>query len=117
LENEARDRKRPLKVVVSTRERQEIEARAKAAGLSVSAYLRSVGLGHEPKNLFDREAILTLIRLHADQGRLGGLLKLWLSDKKGQGTPSSNVRSVLQQIEGLQMQLAKLVMQEAVKTR
>lgn len=117
MAHEARDRKKPLKVVVSTRERQEIESRAKASGLSVSAYLRSLGLGHEPKNLFDRKAILALIKLHSDQGRLGGLLKLWLSERKGEGASAGNVRSVLQQIEGLQMQLAKLVMQEAAKTR
>jgi hypothetical protein len=117
LEHQARDRKNPLKVVVSAKERKEIEARAQAAGLSVSAYLRTVGLGYEPKNLFDRDAILTLIKLHADQGRLGGLLKLWLSEKRGEGAPPSKVRSVLQQIEGLQIHLAKLVMQEAVKTR
>ena len=41
---ESRDRKRPLKVVVSERERAEIETRAAATGLSVSAYLEISGL-------------------------------------------------------------------------
>ena len=40
----SRDRNRPLKVVVSERERAEIETRAAATGLSVSAYLRNLGL-------------------------------------------------------------------------
>jgi hypothetical protein len=92
-----------------------IEARAKTSGLSSSGFLRALGLGHEPKSVFDREAILELIRLHADQGRLGGLLKLWLSGRKGEGAPAGQVRSVLQQIESLQMQLARLVVQEKVR--
>ena len=36
---ESRDRNRPLKVLVSERERAEIETRAAATGLSVSACL------------------------------------------------------------------------------
>jgi hypothetical protein len=45
---ESRDRNRRLKVVVSHRERAEIETRAAATGLSVSAYLRNLGLGFQP---------------------------------------------------------------------
>jgi hypothetical protein len=55
------------------------------------------------------------VKLHADQGRLGGLLKLWLSEKTGEGAPAKDVRAVLQQIESLQMQIARLVMKETVR--
>ena len=41
---ESRDRNRPLKIFVSERERADIETRAVATGLSVSAYLRNLGL-------------------------------------------------------------------------
>ena len=75
---ESRDRNRPLKVFVSERERAEIETRAAAAGLSVSAYLRNLGLGFLPHSTLDHKAILALLKVNADQGRLGGLLKLWL---------------------------------------
>lgn len=117
MKKPARDRERPLRVVVSTDERKMIKGRADAAGLSVSAYLRTLGLGHEPKSVFDQDAILAMIRLHADQGRLGGLLKLWLSEKPGEGCSKGQVRSVLQQIESLQQQLARLVMKEADKSK
>ncbi len=40
----SRDRNRPLKVLVSEQERAEIETRAAATGLSVSAYLRNLRL-------------------------------------------------------------------------
>ena len=78
---ESRDRNRPLKVVVSERERAEIETRAAATGLSVSAYLRNLGLGFQPQSTMDHEAVLALLKVNADQGRLGGLFKLWLSGK------------------------------------
>jgi hypothetical protein len=89
-----------------------ITERAKALKLSRSEYLRNLGLGYEPKGQFDQDAIRELVKLHADQGRLGGLLKLWLTEKKGEGLSIKNVRSVLQQIETLQMEIAKLVMKE-----
>ena len=76
---ESRDRNRPLKVFVSERERAEIETRAAATGLSVSAYLRNLGLGFQPHSTLDQEALLALLKVNADQGRLGGLFKLWLS--------------------------------------
>ena len=56
--DESRDRDRPLKVLVSERERAEIETRAAATGLSVSAYLRNLGLGFQPHSTLDQEAIL-----------------------------------------------------------
>ena len=81
---ESRDRNRHLKVVVSERERAEIETRAAATGLSVSAYLRNLGLGFQPHSTLDQEAILSLLKVNADQGRLGGLVQaLAVGAKRG----------------------------------
>ena len=110
MAKETRDRNNPIKVYVSLSERQQIEQNAKACRKAPSSFLRDTGMGAQPKSSFDRDAIHKLVKLHADQGRLGGLLKLWLSEKKGEGADVSDVRSVLQQIESLQMELAKLVM-------
>ena len=41
----ARDRVNHLQVIVTNAERAEIKARAAAASLSVSAYLRAAGMG------------------------------------------------------------------------
>ena len=106
---ESRDRNRPLKLFVSERERAEIETRAAAAGLSVSAYLRNLGLGFQPHSTLDHKAILALLKVNADQGRLGGLFKLWLS---GQSTPSTEIaeiRKLLAAIEDCQLKLKALV--------
>jgi hypothetical protein len=111
-EKEVRNRKSPLKVYVTDSERDKITSLAQLTKKAPSAYMRDVALGYQPKSVFDREAIQTLVKLHADQGRLGGLLKLWLVEKKGEGVPVKDVRSLLRQIESLQMELAQIVMSE-----
>lgn len=63
-------------------ERATIEENAKKAGISVARYLREVGTGYEVQGIMDYKAVLDLVKVNADLGRLGGLLKLWLSDDK-----------------------------------
>ena len=109
-ENEGRsERRRTLRVVVSDAEHAEIVQLATAASLSVSAYLRTLGLGYTPKSTLDQRAIGELVKVHANQGRLGGLLKLWLVEKPGQGVPVFEVRGLLGQIEELQAELKAIV--------
>ena len=106
---ESRDRGRPLKVFVSERERTDIETRAGATGLSVSAYLRNLGLGFQPHSTLDQEAILALLRVNADQGRLGGLFKLWLSGQSVPSTETHEIRKLLAAIEECQIKLKALI--------
>ena len=108
-----RPRKHRIEVWCNEDEFTRIKATAQITRLSGSEYLRTLGAGYEPKSRFDSEAINKLAQLHADQGRLGGLLKLWLSEKKDYGGPAHRVRSLLQEIESLQTYIAKLVTQEA----
>ena len=63
---------------VDDAERRAIEARAKATGLSVSAYLRVAALGRPLRSnpVLNHEQVLALAKVNADQGRLGGLLKM-----------------------------------------
>ena len=106
---ESRDRNRHLKVVVSARERAEIETRAAATGLSVSAYLRNLGLGFQPHSTLDEQAILALLKVNADQGRLGGLFKLWLSGQSAASAETVEIRKLLAAIEDCQLKLKALV--------
>ena len=103
--HEPRDRHRTLRVVVSPSERAAIEKRAAAANLSVSAYLRTAGLNKTMRSTVDHEAVAKLAKLNGDQGRLGGLLKLWLTDQPGRGVPARDIRNLLEQIEALQSRL------------
>ncbi len=100
-----RDHNRPLKVLVTDAERETIRANARSPRLTVSAYLRYRGLGYRPKSTLDHEAVLALLKVNADQGHLGGLLKLWLVSKTDQAVPQGRVRTLLAEIEAAQHQL------------
>lgn len=107
-----RPRGKRIDVWVTEDELRAIDENAALVRQSRSSFLRNLGMGYQPASTFDREAIREMVKLHADQGRLGGLLKLWLSEKPAEGAKMSSVRNVLHQIESLQQQLAKLVMRE-----
>ncbi|MHB8285070.1 MAG: plasmid mobilization protein [Caulobacteraceae bacterium] len=68
-----------IQVCVSVEEGRRIEEAAQVAGMSVSAYLRALGLGYRPMAAVDLEEALKLNHLGSNLGRLGGLLKLWVS--------------------------------------
>src|ERR1700712_5260549 len=97
-----RDRVNHLQVVVDATERAEIKRRAEASGLSVSAYLRAVALGRQVQSGLDHAAVNELVKVAGDQGRLGGLLKLWLVDQPGRGVPAIEVRRLLDRLGDLQ---------------
>lgn len=61
-------------------EKTAIQQQAALAGLSVAAYLRNVALGYEITSVLDYQHVNDLVRVNGDLGRLGGLLKLWLTN-------------------------------------
>lgn len=103
------DHRQAIKVYVTLEERGRLMKRASDCDLSISAYLRRLGGGHEPKSTIDAQAVLSLIKVNADQGRLGGLLKLWLSDRPGTDVAAFDVRRLLREIEATQAGLRALV--------
>lgn len=72
----------PIKVYVSEEETAQIAAQATAAGLSVSAYLRAVGLGTPLASKLDQTGVRELARISSDLNRLGGLLKAMLTNEE-----------------------------------
>ena len=94
---------------VTAAERAAIEAGAERVQMSTAAYLRTLGLGHNPPSKVDLRAIHELGRLRADLGRLGGLLKLWLTDRAGEGSEASEVSRVLAAIERRQAEIEAAV--------
>jgi hypothetical protein len=78
-------------------------------GVSTASFVRAVALGEKLKVVADQRAVLELIRLRADMGRLGGLLKLWLTneerfDKERSELSVADVRDVLHRIEATEEQ-------------
>ena len=90
-------------------EKATIQARAREAGLSVASYLRAVALGCQVRSVLDHKAVAELVKVAGDQGRLGGLLKLWLVDQPGKGAPEIEVRRLLDRLGDLQSALSEVV--------
>jgi hypothetical protein len=64
---------------VTPDEKAAIAAKADAHSLSASSYLRRLGLAMPLQSTIDRRAILDLVKINADLGRFGGLIKMWLT--------------------------------------
>ncbi|MET0376730.1 MAG: conjugal transfer transcriptional regulator TraJ [Rhizorhabdus sp.] len=99
-----------IKVRVLPDEKAQLEKLARATGLSVSGYLRLVGLGYQPRSVVDLEKARELVAVNGDLGRLGGLLKLWLSDdarlaEMGPEKVERIIRGTLEKIEANQVEL------------
>lgn len=71
---------RHLRVPVLPEEESIIKSHAQEAGLSIAEYLRRTSMKRVVRSTVDKDSILELSKINADLGRLGGLLKLWLSD-------------------------------------
>ena len=104
-----------MKVYCSPAARAALEAKAKTAGMSLSAYLRAVGAGYPVKSLLDHHRVEELVRINGDLGRLGGLLKLWLTDdERTRAFGVSTVRALLGKIENTQAQMVDVMRQVVV---
>lgn len=79
---------------------QVIEVSARAQ-LSLSEFVRRVCLGIRIESREDQQARLELLRVHADLGRLGGLLKQALAE----GHDKVSVIRLLRQIDQTQAEL------------
>lgn len=90
-----RDRVRRVLVSVTPEERAEIKRKAQMAGMSVAGYLRASALNAEIRSIYDFAAIRDLCRVSGDLGRFGGLLKLWLAERKGEGASAVDVDKLL----------------------
>jgi hypothetical protein len=94
---------RHMRVPVSPDEEAQIKRNAAAAGKSVASYLRTVGLGYQVRGILDHRRVEDLIRINGDLGRLGGLLKLWLTDDvRTKAFGESTIRALLSKIEETQ---------------
>ena len=111
-----------IQVVVSDEEFIKIAEAAESVGLSHSAYLRELGLGYAPAPVYDLEAVEQMMKLNADQGRLGGLIKMWLSNDERlmmfeRESLSKAIFGVLKQIEKELLEVVKMRRILAAKKR
>lgn len=106
-ERQKMPRKNPvMKTYLKPGEYERIAANAGKAGLSLSGFSRMVCLGEQVRSSEKQQSILEIIRTRADLGRLGGLLKLWLTNKDNHAI---EVRRVLREIDARQEELKQVV--------
>ncbi|SDO36089.1 hypothetical protein SAMN05216193_110172 [Pseudomonas jinjuensis] len=72
-------------------------------------------MGYEVESVIDAYLVGELVKINADQGRLGGLLKMWLTnDERFAGFEEAQMRRtigvVLSKIEETQQALLQLAM-------
>lgn len=75
-------RENALRVWVAPEEKEQIQTNAESCNLSCSAYLRQLGLGYIPASKLDAAAMRQLAKVNGDMGRLGGLLKMMLTNQE-----------------------------------
>lgn len=107
----------PIKVYCLPEERELIEGNARAAGMSLSSFLMTVGQGYKITGIVDYEQVRELARINGDLGRLGGLLKLWLTDDVRTAQFSdATIRALLNLIEATQNEMGR-VMKSIIQPR
>lgn len=101
----------PVKVWVTAAEKAVIGEKAAAHSMSASAYLRALGLALPIQSTIDQRAVLELLKIHADLGRLGGLIKMWLTSNESFESLSAQAMQrkldgTLNQLRALQKQMS-----------
>lgn len=99
----------PIKVWVSEDERAEIEDKARQANMSLSAYLSAVGRNSPIRSVVDLLAVADLAKVNGDLGRVAGLLKLWLAEKRGQGASPMDVEAMMNNFRKLQSEVLAIM--------
>lgn len=103
-------RKKHLRVPVLPEEELQIKSNAQKAGLGIAEYLRRIGLGCEIRSMVDEKNILELAKINGDLGRLGGLLKLWLtSDERVSHFNPKTIVALLERINQTQTAMLEAV--------
>ena len=107
-----RQRTRLIPVRVNEDELKVIDEKAQAFGYmtSRSALLRDLVLGIEPKSTLDQQAVLDLLKINADLGRLGDLLKHWLQAKGAKPSEAIEIRSLMDDLVRTQDLLRRKVL-------
>ena len=93
------------------KEEVEIKAKAQDAGLSVAEYLRNLGLGYQVPSVIDNRQVDALLKINGDLGRLGGLIKLWLTnDERTKLIGKSQLHLTLDSIRNTQNRMLDMIL-------
>jgi hypothetical protein len=91
--------KQVVKTYLTPEEYAAVAGKAKQTGLSLSAYAKSMCLHGQVKSTLDQQLILELAKVSADLGRLGGLLKLGMSEGKLERSRGNEIYDSIQELK------------------
>jgi len=100
MENEITIRDKVIGVKCTQSEYEAIKDKASMYGMKPSTYMRNLSLNYPLTSRVDAMAFLELGKCRGDLGRLGGLLKMWLTNKNRRaGLNEMDVKALLEKIE------------------
>lgn len=105
----ARRRGKPIEVWVTDEEKAAITEKANNAGMSRSGYLRALGLNTPIRSVVDLRAVADLAKVNGDLGRVAGLLKLWLAEKRDEGGRAIDVEMLMLKFRELQTETRRIM--------
>lgn len=112
MENTTRKNTPPVRVYCLPEERERIKSLAASSGRTTSNYLLTVALGYPVTHILDNNCVEELARINGDLGRLGGLLKLWLTnDERTLQFSEATIRALLSKIEDTQDAMHSVIRQ------
>ena len=97
-----------LKVYLAPDQYAAIVESATNTGLSMSAFARKCCLGSKVEPVMNAGAVRDLIKINADMGRLGGLLKLYLTMPE---VPATDVLPLLKEIKDIKDIMEKKILE------
>lgn len=97
-----------IKAYVTLEEFALVVASSERAGLTMSEFVRRVCLGSKVESREAHQARRELLKVHADLGRLGGLLKLALSEGHTRAQITSLLHKIDEAQEGLREKIRML---------
>ena len=103
-----------IKIYLKSCAKAKIAQNAHECGMSMSAYVRSLALGNAPITNIELDEMNKVMKVHADLGRLGGLLKMTLTNDErlqdmGRKMGASTIDGTLVDIRAAQAKLLELV--------
>lgn len=103
-----------IKMYLNPKEKARIAQGAKGCGMSLSRYARTLALGDAPVTSTDLNEMNKVMKIAADLGRLGGLLKMTLTNDErlndmGREMGVATIDGTLVDIRATQAKLLELV--------
>lgn len=103
-----------IKIYLKANDKANIAKNACDCGMSMSAYVRNLALGDIPVTNVELDEMNTVMKVHADLGRLGGLLKMMLTNDErlhdmGREMGVATIDGTLVDIRATQAKLLELV--------